>query len=262
MNIKQKNGYLKIRVGFCTAVIIFFLLTGSVRADDGKKQLMDMATKIAEAKQFSVSMLMGYDAVQESGQKIEFSEMRKVLISRPNQMRIDTQLSNGDTKGMLFDGKVITLFNTSENVYSQTERPGDLDGAIRYAVAIMGVRFPLARMLVTTFPAELQKLSGDVDYVEQNTLGAVPTAHIADSTEGLDYQVWIAKDSLPRRIKLTYKNEPGQPQFWAEFTDWNLKPKVSDATFTFTPPKGAEKIQSIVPAAGTKSMSKAKGGAR
>ncbi len=112
MNIKQKNVYLKIRVGFCTAVIIFFLLTGSVRADDGKKQLMDMATKIAEAKQFSVSMLMGYDAVQKSGQKIEFSEMRKVLVSRPNHMRVDTQLSNGDTKGMLFDGKVITLFDT------------------------------------------------------------------------------------------------------------------------------------------------------
>ena len=244
------------------AMITLVSVVGSARAAEEEKQLMDMAKKIAEAKQFSVSMLMGYDAVQESGQKIEFSEMRKILISRPNKMRIDAQLSNGDTKGMLFDGKVITLFNTSENVYSQTERPGDLDGAIRYAVAIMGVRFPLARMLVTTFPTELQKLSGEVDYVEKNTLGAVPTAHIADSTEGVDYQIWIAKDSLPRRIKLTYKNEPGQPQFWAELTDWNMKPKISSSNFTFTPPKGAEKIQSIVPAARTKSVSKAKGGAR
>ena len=243
-------------------MITFVFVASSARAAEEEKQLMDMANKIAEAKQFSVSMHMGYDVVQESGQKIEFSEMRKILVSRPNQMRIDAQLSNGDIKGMLFDGKVITLFNTSENVYSQTERPGDLDGAIRYAVAIMGVRFPLARMLVTTFPTELQKMSGDVDYVEQNTLGAVPTAHIADSTEGVDYQVWIAKDSLPRRVKLTYKNEPGQPQFWAELTDWNMKPKVSAASFSFKPPKGAEKIPNVVPASKTKSMSKAKGGAR
>jgi len=243
-------------------MITLVSVAGSARAAEEEKQLMDMATKIAEAKQFSVSMHMGYDAVQESGQKIEFSEMRKVLVSRPNHIRVDTQLSNGKTKGMLFDGKIITMFDKDENVYSQTERPGDLDAAIRYAVGYMGVRFPLARMLVTTFPAELQKLSGDVDYVEENTLGATSTAHIADSTEGIDYQVWIAKDSLPRRIKLTYKNEPGQPQFWAEFTDWNMKPKISDAIFTFTPPKGAEKIQSIVPASGTKSMSKAKGGSR
>ena len=243
-------------------MITFVFVAGSARAAEEEKQLMDMAKKIAEAKQFSVSMHMGYDAVQESGQKIEFSEMRKVLVSRPNHMRVDAQLSDGKTKGLIFDGKIITLFDNDENVYSQTERPGDLDGAIRYAVAIMGVRFPLARMLVTTFPTELQKLSGDVDYVEQNTLGAVPTDHIADSTEGVDYQIWIAKDSLPRRVKLTYKNKPGQPQFWAEFTDWNMKPKISSSNFTFTPPKGAEKIQSIVPAAGTKSVSKAKGGAR
>ena len=243
-------------------MITLVSVAGSARAAEEEKQLMDMATKIAEAKQFSFSMHMGYDAVQESGQKIEFSEVRKVLVSRPNHMRIDTQLSNGKTKGMLFDGKIITLFDNDENVYSQTERPGDLDAAIRYAVAYMGVRLPLARMLVTTFPTELQKMSGDVDYVEENTLGAVSTDHIADSTEGLDFQVWIAKDSLPRRIKLTYKNEPGQPQFWAEFTDWNMTPKVSDADFSFAPPKGAEKIQSIVPSAGTKSVSKAKGDAR
>jgi hypothetical protein len=243
-------------------MITFVFVAGSARAAEEEKQLMDMAKKIAEAKQFSVSMHMGYDSVQESGQKIEFSEMRKVLVSRPNHMRVDAQLSDGKTKGLIFDGKIITLFDNDENVYSQTERPGDLDAAIRYAVGIMGVRFPLARMLVTTFPTELQKLSGEVDYVEQNTLGAVPTDHIADSTEGVDYQIWIAKDSLPRRVKLTYKNEPGQPQFWAEFTDWNFEPKVSDASFSFTPPKGAEKIQSRVPAARTKSMSKTKGGAR
>lgn len=241
-------------------IITIGFIADSAWAEDGKKQLMAMATKIAEAKPFSVSMLMGYDAVQESGQKIEFSEMRKVLVSRPNHMRVDAQLSNGKTKGLIFDGKIITLFDNDENVYSQTERPGDLDAAIRYAVGIMGVRFPLARMLVTTFPTELQKLSREIEYVEEDTLGAVPTAHIAGRAEDVDYEVWIAEDNLPRRVKLTYKNDPGQPQFWAEFTDWNMKPKISVAAFSFTPPKGAEKIQSIVPAAGTKSMGKVKGG--
>jgi hypothetical protein len=243
-------------------MITLFSVAGSARAEDGRKQLMDMATKIAEAKQFSVSMLMGYDAVQESGQKIEFSEMRKVLVSRPNHIRVDTQLSNGNIGGMLFDGKTITLFDKDENVYSQTKLPGDLDAALRYAVGYLGVRFPLVRMLVTTFPAELQRMTRSVDYVEQNTLGAMPTAHIAGTKDDVDFQVWIAKDSLPRRIILTYKNDPGQPQFWTEFTDWNLTPEVSDASFTFTPPKGAEKILNVVPASRTKSTSKAKGGSQ
>jgi hypothetical protein len=253
-----KRYYLLIIIIMITLVYV----PGSAWAADEEKQLMDMATKIAEAKQFSVSMLMGYDAVQKSGQKIEFSEMRKVLVSRPDHLRVDTQQSDGDTGGMIFDGKVITIFNTSENVYSQTKLPGDLDAALRYAVGYMGVRFPLARMLVSTFPAELQRLTNTVDYVEQNTLGAMPTAHIASRTDDVDCQFWIAKDNLPRRILLTYKNEPGQPEFRSEMSDWNLTPEVSDASFSFTPPKGAEKIPNVVSASESKPISKTKGGSR
>jgi hypothetical protein len=258
---KEKNMIGK-RYYMLIVMIALCSVAGGVRAEDGKKQLMEMATKMAETKQFSFSMRLGYDAVQKSGQKIEFSESRKILVSRPNHIRVDTQQSDGDTGGLLFDGKVITLFNTTENVYSQTKRPGDLDAAMRYAVGYMGVRVPLARMLVTTFPTELQKLINNADYVEQNMLGAIPTSHIAGRTESVDYQFWIAEDNLPRRIILTYKNEPGQPQFWAEFTDWNLSLKVSDRSFSFTPPKEAEKIPTVLPAAGTKSMSKMKGGSR
>ncbi len=237
------------------------LATGSAFAADAKSQLDGMAKKLAGAKRFSVSIHMSYDTVQDSGQKIQFSEIRKVTVSRPNHLRVDTRQSDGDTGGLLFDGKAITLFNTGERVYSQTNRPGDLDAAIRYAVGKLGMRVPLARMLVTTFPQEIQKLSTGVVYVERNTLGATPTDHIAGRGKGVDYQVWIAQDNLPARIVLTYKNAPGQPQFRAEFSDWNLTPKVSDATFTFTPPKGEEKIPTLLPAARSKAMSKTKGGA-
>jgi hypothetical protein len=243
-------------------MITFVFVAGSARAEDGKKQLMDMATKIAKTKQFSVTILMGYDAVQKSGQKIEFSERRKILVSRPNNMRVDTQQSDGDIGGMLIDGKVITLFNSSENVYSQTKQTGDLDGAIRYAVGTLGIRFPLARMLVTTFPAEIQRLTRNIAYVEQNTLGAMPTSHITGRTDDVDYQLWIAKDSLPKRIIITYKNEPGQPQYWGEFKDWNLTPEVSAASFSFKPPKDAEKIPNVVSDTKSKPMSKTEGGSR
>ena len=42
---------------------------------------------------------------------------------------------------------------------------------------------------------------------------------------------------------ITYKEEAEQPQFWADLSNWNLAPEVSDALFTFTPPAGAERIQ-------------------
>src|SRR5438034_959206 len=44
------------------------------------------------------------------------------------------------------------------------------------------------------------------------------------------------------RIVLTYPAAPGQPQFRAEFSAWNLAPQPADALFTFTPPAAASKI--------------------
>ena len=258
MNTKKR--YLSISVMALCLVMAVLLVTGSALAEDSKAQLIDMAKKVAETKQFSVTMHMGYDVVQDSGQKIEFSEIRKVTVDRPNHMRTYVEQSDGDIGQFIFDGKVMTLFSESENVYAQTDQPGDLDAAIRYAVGKMGIRVPLARLLITTFPAELEKLTVDVDYVEHNTLGKTPTDHIAGQSEDVDYQVWIAEDSLPRRIVMTYKNAPGQPQFWAEFSDWNLKPELSAEDFVFTPPKGAEKILSLLPAIKAEAASKTQGG--
>jgi hypothetical protein len=255
----------KRSLSFCVMILSFIMtlhfFTGSAIAADPEQSLSAMAKKIAELKQFSVTMHMGYDVVQESGQKIEFSEIRKVTIDRPNHLRSDVEQSDGDVSLFIFDGRKITLFNASENVYTQIDHLSDLDSAIRYAVGEMGIRVPLARVLLTTFPADLKKLTLSLDYVEHNTLGETPTDHIAGQLANVDYQIWIAEDQLPRRIVMTYKNVPGQPQFWAEFSDWNLAPAISSETFIFTPPKGAEKISSFLPAIKMEATGKTVGGA-
>jgi hypothetical protein len=67
--------------------------------------------------------------------------------------------------------------------------------------------------------------------------------HVALRNEALGMQLWIdTQSSLPRRISITYEHEKGRPQFRARFAHWDLSPNVSDSTFAFEPPKGAEKI--------------------
>jgi hypothetical protein len=43
-------------------------------------------------------------------------------------------------------------------------------------------------------------------------------------------------------VVLTYKNAEGQPQFRAQFSDWNLAPEITESMFAFTPPQGVQKI--------------------
>ena len=56
--------------------------------------------------------------------------------------------------------------------------------------------------------------------------------------------MWVAQGDKPllQRLITTYKREEGEPQRWAQFTDWNLSPDVSDAVFAFTRRKNKKKI--------------------
>jgi hypothetical protein len=227
--------------------------------------LKKMGEYLAQTKRFSVVIRGGYDVVQESGQKIEFGEVRNLTVSRPDRLRIEVERSNGEKGSVVFDGKDITVYQSNENVYATTSKPGTLDEAIKYVVGDLKVRVPLAMMLLSTLPSELDNRVASADYVEKTTITNVPCDHIAARTaDGVDFQVWIAQgdEPLPRRIVITYKDETGQPQFWADLSDWNLAPDISDALFAFTPPNGAERIQFLaeVRNVATKAPSKNKKG--
>jgi hypothetical protein len=208
--------------------------------------LKNMSEYLAKAERFSVSIRDGYDAVQQSGQKVEFGEVRKVTVSRPDRLRIEVERSDGEKGLVIFNGKDLTVYTADKNVYATVSRQGTLDQAIKYALDDLKVRVPLAMMLLSTLPSELDDFVVSADYVETTTITDVPCDHLAVRTaKGVDFQVWVAQGSepLPRRIVITYKEEAGQPQFWADLSNWNLAPEVSDALFTFTPPAGAERIE-------------------
>jgi hypothetical protein len=213
--------------------------------------LKKMSNFLAAAGHFSVTIRAGYDVVQASGQKIEFGEIRNVTVSRPDRLRIDVERSDGQKGLVIFDGNNITIYNADHNIYATTARQGTLDQAIEYARNDLKIRMPLALMLLSTLPSELDKLGVTADYVETTTIMDVPCDHIVARTAGgVDFQIWVAQGSepLPRRIVITYKEENGQPQFRADLSKWNLAPDVSDALFAFIPPSGAERIQFLAEA--------------
>src|SRR5580765_5239332 len=73
--------------------------------------LMRMAGFLGGAPRFGVSVRAGYDAVQKSGQKIEFGDMRKVTVSRPDRLRMEGERSDGVKTLTVFNGKEIVLID-------------------------------------------------------------------------------------------------------------------------------------------------------
>ncbi len=237
---------------------------GEEQGGEAMEILMRMANYLAQAQSFSVNVRSGYDAIQEDGERIEFGEQRRVQLQRPDRLRVDVERSDGERGMVLFDGTAITAFKAGDNVYAAVEQPGTVDGALVYLVRDLQLTLPLARMFHTKLPQQLEQLVQSVDYVEEDALFDVPVDHLAFRTAEVDCQFWIARGEqpLPRRVVLTYREIPGQPQFWADFSGWNLAPEVSADRFVFTPPNGAEKVPFVIPARDRSQVPPKEGGAQ
>ena len=244
------------------AILAVAVTVGPVRAADptpapevsaqdrtARVLLIGMADFMARAPAMSVTMRSSYDAIQADGQRIEFGERRRILMQRPDKLRVDVERSDGERGTVVFDGRWITAFKPAENVYARVEKPGTLDQALVYMVRDLRATLPLARMFTTGFPVDLDKRATSVAFVEECSLFDVPTDHVAVRSAEVDLQLWIAKgpEPLPRRVIVTYKNAPGEPQFRADLYDWSVPAKLDAAAFAFVPPAGAEQVMYLAP---------------
>jgi hypothetical protein len=213
-------------------------------AAQARAVLQRAAELLSQAQRFSVTVDIGFDVVQDSGQKIEFGETRQIVLRRPNHLRVDATKRDGAQNGFVFDGKNLTVFHPQENVYATVARPGSVDEAVAYFVHDLDMRLPLAELLNSRLAQSLPAQVRVAAYVEASSIAGVPCDHLALRGDEADMQVWIAQGQppLPRRVVITYRHADGRPQFWAQFSDWNLAPAAPDALFTYTPPQGAAQI--------------------
>jgi hypothetical protein len=208
------------------------------------ERLSAMTKFLASLPGYEVTCRGSYDVVQESGQKLEFLEVRQLALQRPDRLRVMHRSGEGGGELLVFDGKHITLFDEAAGVYAQAPQPGSLDDAIVYFVRDLGMRLPLARLFTHRSSEELAQRLQSVMHIERTDLLPMSSDQIAGRVGDVDVQLWIAEGErpLPMRVVLTYVHEPGQPQYRADFVDWKTGPPRTPDAFRFSPPPGARRI--------------------
>ena len=206
--------------------------------------LKSMADYLAALTSFSCTTSNNYETVQPNGQKVEFGETRQIEVARPDRLRIEEVRSDGESDLTLFDGQQITMVSAEFNAYAQASQPPLLEDALVYFVRDLRMRAPLALLLSTHVDTELPMIAEDLVYVERTTVRGQAAHHVAGRSESVDFEFWVADDDqpLPLRVAITYKNAPGQPKFWAEFSSWKTKARFSKKTFKLALPEDAQKI--------------------
>jgi hypothetical protein len=201
---------------------------------------------------------------EANGQPLHIFHTLKVVVHRPNRLLVDVNGDDGSSK-LIFDGKNATVYSAAQKKYAAIPVPeGTIEAMMKEAMGRLGVDFPLADFL-SDAPSQAfltGVTSGRV--VDTATIDGAPYLHLFFSQPpGIELELWLAKNdqSLPRRLIVTYRDLPGQPNFIAEFSDWNFNSHPTDADFTFQPPPDAVQVE-LKPAATAPTPAKAKGGKR
>jgi hypothetical protein len=209
--------------------------------------LRKMGKSLAGAQQFSFEIRDMEDQILQDGQKAQFSRTVDVLIRRPDALVADV---NGDmeSKRFVYSGGKLSIVNTKSNVYAVQDVPATLDKMFDFLDDKFGISVPLSDL---AFPDPYQTLIGQVYRGEDlglHDVNGVKCHHLAFRQASIDWQIWIedSDQALPRKVVITYKDQPDVPQYVAFLDKWNLSPEVTDSTFTFTPPADSKR-QDLVP---------------
>jgi hypothetical protein len=212
--------------------------------DDAALGLVRAAIGLLQSQpSFSVTIESSHDALQPSGEKLEFGVTRRVLLRRPDRLRVEAEPREGGLRVVQFDGTDLTVLDKEANAYARVGRKGDLDGAVDFLRNDLSIDLPLAELFRNN-PSDLLESGVEAAYlVGEETIGGVQLAHVFVRKPAVDAQLWIARGEQPvlARAVLTYR-EPDAPQFRATLSDWQFGVEAPDAAFAFQAPAGAEQI--------------------
>jgi hypothetical protein len=211
------------------------------RADELLKRMGDY---LGQAQFFSVSAEVWQDIQLSSGQRIQAGRTIELQVRRPNRLRAEVH-STRRNRELFYDGNAITLFNRAQNFYGTVRASGSLDEALDVASERFGIAMPLEDFIRSDPHKDLlEKATSGTDIGSATVLGEA-CEHLAFTQDNIDWQIWIENGAkpVPRKVVITYKDEPDSPQYTAIFSNWDFTTKLPDFLFTFEPPAGALKIK-------------------
>ncbi len=258
----RDNKHIKILSVVCiTLLLCWSACSNVIRADESQsseaeettvigprtdKLLRAMGEYLKTAKQFSFHAEITFDDMLPSGQKIQYSASNDIAVHRPDSVYAESQGDQGNLR-FWYDGKNMTLQNEGIGVYAKVPVPDIIDAAMDHLMDKYGFSPPLVDFI---YQDPYNTLIENVEfgfYVDLHNVEGIRCHHLAFVQKNIDWQIWIedGKQMVPRKLTITYKNEPESPQYIAVLSEWDLDARLSEARFNadLTSTVNLEKIE-------------------
>jgi hypothetical protein len=207
------------------------------------EELKKMGEFLAKTPRFVLEAEETFTEVADGEPKVELTNVRRIAIERPSRIAAD---ATGDTlnRAAWYDGKTVAVLDKEHNVYATIEGAATIDATLDKLQDEYGVVLPLVDILYTNPYDVLMEGVTYSRYLGIHLAAGVPCHHLVFAQETIEWQIWIdaGAEPLPRKLAISYVDEPGEPQYDATLRRWVLNPTLPDGLFTFEAPEGAQKI--------------------
>jgi len=202
-----------------------------------------MSEFLAKLPRFAFEAEEIFDEIPDGELRQQLTNVRRVAVERPNHAAADV---NGDTlsRATWYDGKTITVLDKEHNTYATVEARPNIDATLDMLDDEYGVVMPLKDIIYSDPYAVLSEGITYGRYLGIHQAAGVACHHLAFSQATIEWQVWIdaGEQPVPRKVVITYVDEPSEPQYTAVIRRWKLDGPVPEGLFTFEAPEGAAKI--------------------
>jgi hypothetical protein len=223
-----------------------------VRDEQVINRLAAMGQYLRSLKVLSVHADTTTDEVMDNGQKLQFAGAVDYLVHTPDRLRLEFK-NDRQHRIYTYDGKSLTQFTPELGYYATMEMSEPVGRMILQVKEKYDLELPLADLaLWGTDKADTQGIQEAV-FIGMEQMGGHDSEHFAFREDGIDWQIWIqpGDQPLPDKLVITTTDDPAQPSYIANL-QWNPTPTLKDTDFSFTPPKGAVKIDIVAVSAAAK----------
>jgi hypothetical protein len=208
--------------------------------------LKSMASYLGKTKKITVDTDINIEIVTNEGQKLQLSSFAKVTMERPSKLHIEREGMASDVY-LIYDGETLTLYGGKTNSYGQLSGSGTIDDAFNIYEMETGMADPGAGILRADPYEALSYNTESSSYIGVGYVNGIECHHLAFREEKVDWQLWVqvGDTPLPMKFIITSKFLASGPQYEMRFKNWNTNPVIDENIFTFLPPDGARKVDSL-----------------
>ncbi len=236
-------------VGICAAALSLMVVWGTpsgAQADeaDAKSRFKAMSDYMAAQKAISFGFDATLEVVTKDAQKLALASSGAVTLNRPDKIRATRAGGFADVE-MIFDGKTLTLFGKTKNLFTQIVVPGTIDQLVDELRNKYKRPLPAADLLMSNAYDELMPDVTDVKDLGSGVIDGVECDYFAFRKKAVDLQIWIAQGAnpYPCRYVITSKLIAGGPQYSIQIRDWKTGDQVASDDFGFKNQTNAKKIE-------------------